>query len=60
MDFAEQLARAGVCGTRPGCSVHFTAKVPSASEIAATLDRQMDEPTRSGIHLAGLYSDDDL
>lgn len=59
MEFTAQLARAGVCGGRPGCTVRFSPKAPAAAEIAAILDRQMDETTRSGIQLASLDLDDD-
>jgi len=50
MEFAARLARAVVCGSRPGCSVHFTASPPTDSEIVETLERQGDEAIRGGGH----------
>lgn len=58
MEFTAQLARACVCGGRPGCSVSFSGKAPPASEIAAILDRRMDETTSREFQLASLDSDD--
>lgn len=43
MAFTETLARAGVCGARPSCSVRFSATAPSAVELAGILDWQREE-----------------
>lgn len=41
MAFTAMLARSSVCGTRPDCSVNFTARAPSDAELTSILAKHL-------------------